>query len=85
MSINTRGFFVGKHFGTESYLMSMFFVRCPSTAFGHSDRKKRALTGRFCKTFIQFLSVKSQQIWVTVTAFCDFFRKYFEISLEGFL
>jgi hypothetical protein len=69
----------------------VYWKTIPSTAFGHSDQKKRALNGRqlwrvfcdaFCKTFIQLLSVT---VWVTVIAFSDFFRKYFEISLKGFL
>jgi hypothetical protein len=47
-----------------------------STAFGHSERKKRSLTGRhnFVRLFIGLLS-----------AFCDFFRKLFVNSLEDFL
>jgi hypothetical protein len=59
----------------------------PSTAFGQSDRKKRALTCRhnFVTSILYVSFVNSQQIWVTVTAFCDFFRRLFVTSLEGFL
>jgi hypothetical protein len=59
------------------------FISDPSTAFVHSDRKNRALTCRHRKTFIQLLSVNSRQIWVTVNAFCDFFRRLFVTSLES--
>jgi hypothetical protein len=63
------------------------FLIHPSTAFGHSDRKKRASTGRFVTLFvrIQLLSVNSWQLWVTVIAFCDFFRKLFATFLESIL
>jgi hypothetical protein len=48
---------------------------------------KQSAQGRhFVRLFIrliQILSVNSGQKWVT--AFCDFFRKLFVISLEGFL
>jgi hypothetical protein len=68
--------------------LSICLMVNPSTAFGHSDRKKRVIQvfcDAFCKTFIQLLSVNSRQIWVTVAAFCKLFRKYFETSLKSFL
>jgi hypothetical protein len=59
--------------------------RYPSTAFGQRSSQfcDKYFVDALCKTFIQFLSVNSRQIWVKVTAFFDFFRRLFASSLES--
>jgi hypothetical protein len=47
--------------------------------------KKNVFCDAFCKTFVQLLSIHSRQIWDTVTAFCDFFIRFFVTSLESIL